>query len=154
MGILPIKNFAMSIPNLKLNHLGRKVVRIRELKGIKQETLAGKMGVSQQTISRLEQSEEIEEEKLKQIADALGVSVEAIENFNEEAAINIISSSFNDNATGSFINYNCTLAFNPIEKLLELVEENKKLYERLINEKDLLLKVKDSMIEMFKQQKA
>jgi len=30
------------------------------------------------------------------------------------------------------LNFNCT--FNPIEKLIESYEENKKLYERLIEE--------------------
>ncbi len=42
--------------------------------------------------------------------------VEAIKNFSEEAAINIISSTLHDNA-GS-INYNPT--FNPIDKIVEL----------------------------------
>ncbi|MDR3697699.1 helix-turn-helix transcriptional regulator [Mucilaginibacter sp.] len=49
-------------------HIGRKIGRIRELKGIKQEVLAAELGVSQQSISRIEQSETIEDDKLKQIA--------------------------------------------------------------------------------------
>jgi len=42
-------------------------------------------------------------------------------------------------------NNNCTLNFNPMDKLLEVIEENKKLYERLLQaerEKIELLKVK------------
>lgn len=41
------------------------------------------------------------------------------------------------------MNYQCT--FNPIEKLMEIIEENKKLYERLLaseREKIELLKNK------------
>lgn len=57
----------------------------------------------------------------------LNVTPEAIQRFNEEAAINIISSNLYDNS-GS-VNYN----FNPIDKLIEVYEENKKLYEQLLN---------------------
>ena len=112
------------------NHIGRKITRIRELRGIKQETFAVELGISQQTVSRLEQSEEIEDDMLEKIAKILGVTPEAIKNFSEEAVINIISSTLHDNA-GS-VNYNCTLTFNPIDKWLEVIDENKKLYERLL----------------------
>lgn len=124
-------------------HIGRKIGRIRELRGIKQEFLASELGISQQSISRIEQSETVEEDKLQQIAQVLGVTVEAIKNFSEEAVINIISSTLHDNA-GS-VNNNCTLNFNPMDKLLEVIEENKKLYERLLQterEKVELLKGK------------
>lgn len=71
-------------------HLGRKISRIRELKGMKQETLASVMGVSQQAISKLEQSEHVDDDRLEEVSKALGVSAEAIKNFDEEAAINVI----------------------------------------------------------------
>lgn len=100
-------------------HLGRKISRIRELRGIKQETLANELGVSQQSISKLEQSEHIDDERLEVIAKALGVSAEAIKNFDEEKAVNYFNS-FNDHSTGAFNNFNCT--FNPIEKVVELYE--------------------------------
>ena len=124
-------------------HIGRKISKIRELKGMKQETLATLMGVSQQAISKIEQSADVEDLALEKIAQALGVTADAIKNFSEEAVINIISSTLHDNA-GS-INNNCTLTFNPIEKWLEVIEENKKLYERLLaseREKIELLKGK------------
>jgi transcriptional regulator with XRE-family HTH domain len=124
-------------------HIGRKISRIRELRGMKQEALASLMGVSQQSISKIEQSAEVEDLALEKIAQALGVTAEAIKNFSEEAVINIISSTLHDNA-GS-VNNNCTLTFNPIDKWLEVIEENKKLYERLLaseREKVELLKNK------------
>jgi transcriptional regulator with XRE-family HTH domain len=111
-------------------HIGRKIGRIRELRGIKQEVLAAELGVSQSAVSLIERSETIDEEKLQQVAQVLGVTAEAIKNFSEEAVINIISSTLHDNA-GS-VNNNCTLNFNPMDKLLEVIEENKKLYERLL----------------------
>ena len=112
----------------KSNHIGRKISRIRELRGMKQEALAAELGISQQSVSHLEQSETVEEEKLEQVAKAFGVSKEAIKNFNEEAVFNIIGNSYHDQS--SSLNYNCT--FNPLEKLIQAYDENKKLYERLL----------------------
>ena len=111
-------------------HIGRKIGRIREIRSIKQDHLAIELGVSQQTISKIEQSEEVDDALLEKIAKVLGVSAEAIKNFSEEAMINIISSTLHDNA-GS-INNNCTLNFNPLDKLLEVLDANKELYERLL----------------------
>lgn len=118
------------------NHIGRKISRIRELRNMKQEALAQALGTSQQTISILENSETIEDEKLAEVAKALGVTIEAIKNFSEENVINYFNS-FHDNVvtTGSIFATNCT--FNPLDKVVELFEENKSLYERLLQaEKD------------------
>ena len=67
----------------KTGHIGRKISKIRELRGMKQEALAIAMGVSQQTISNIENSEEVEDKTLQRIAEALEVSVEGIKNFSE-----------------------------------------------------------------------
>lgn len=109
-------------------HEGRNVKRIREILGIKQDDLAIRMGLTQQAVSQLEAKESIDREILEKVSKALGISVDAIKRFNEEMAINIFSNTFNDHAVN--MNYQCT--FNPIEKWMEVVEENKKLYERLL----------------------
>ena len=113
------------------SHIGRKIGRIRELRGMKQETLAEELGISQQAVSKIEQSETIEDDKLEKIAKVLGVSKEGIENFSDENVFNNINN-FNDNSInhGPLNNYYCT--FNPLDKLIESQEENKKLYERLL----------------------
>jgi transcriptional regulator with XRE-family HTH domain len=117
----------------KPKHIGRNISRIRELRGMKQEALALAIGVSQQTISNIENSETVEEEKLLEIAKALEVNTEVIKNFSEEAVFNIIGNTYHDNS--SSINYACT--FNPIDKLVEIFEENKELYKALLQaEKD------------------
>lgn len=119
----------------KPNHIGRKISRIRELRDMKQEALAQALGTNQQAVSIIENSENVDEEKLAQIAKALGVSVEAIKNFSDESVINFFNT-FTDNAFSNsqgtnFGGHNaCT--FNPLDKLIESVEENKKLYERLL----------------------
>ncbi|WP_342089381.1 helix-turn-helix domain-containing protein [Dyadobacter sp. OTU695] len=115
----------------KPSHLGHKIGRIRELRGLKQETLAYELNVSQQTVSKIEQSETVDEQMLEQIASILGVSAEGIKNFSEEAVFNYFNN-FNDNSVnhGPFNNNQCT--FNPLDKLVELFEEHKRLYERLL----------------------
>jgi len=103
-------------------HIGRKISRIREIRGIKQEFLAGELGVSQQTISKIEQSEEVEDSMLEKIANVLGVSADAIKNFSEEVLIFHIQN-MNDNSTAYSYNYQCH--YNPLDKVVEL-------YERLL----------------------
>jgi transcriptional regulator with XRE-family HTH domain len=113
---------------IKPRHIGRNISRIRELKNMKQEALAFAIGVSQQTISNIEGSESVDEEKLNAIAEALGIPAEVIRNFSEEAVFNIIGNTYQDNA--SSVNHGCT--FNPLDKLLEAFDKNEKLYERLV----------------------
>ncbi|MCD0474406.1 helix-turn-helix domain-containing protein [Flavobacterium sp. EDS] len=119
-------------------HIGRKISRIRELKDMKQEALAQALGTNQQAISVLENSENIDEEKLKEVAKALGVSVEAIKNFTEENVINYFNNIYDNEINGSIVapqSSHCN--FNPLDKLMEVYEEKEKLYERLLqSEKD------------------
>ncbi len=72
----------------KPKHIGRNISRIRELRGMKQEALAFAIGMSQQSVSSIESSENVDEEKLNAIAEALGVSAEAIKNYSDDAVIN------------------------------------------------------------------
>jgi transcriptional regulator with XRE-family HTH domain len=118
----------------KPKHIGRNISRIRELRGMKQEALAIAIGVSQQSVSNIEGSENVDDEKLNAIAEVLGVSAEAIKNYNDETVLNNIQNNYegaviNSGPTAS-VNHNCT--FNPLDKLIEAYEENKKLYERLL----------------------
>lgn len=117
----------------KPKHIGRNISRIRELKDMKQEALAQALGMSQQAVSVIENSETVDEQKLIEVAKALEVSVEAIKNFSEEAVFNYFNT-FNDTVSNSSFgqgannNYDCT--FNPLDKVVEL-------YERLVQaEKD------------------
>ncbi|OQP63354.1 transcriptional regulator [Niastella vici] len=111
-------------------HQGRAVKRIREILQVKQETLASELGISQQSVSLLESKETIDPETLEQIAKTLKVPVEAIKSFNEEAAVNIIANTFQDESVAYAYNYKCT--FNPLDKYIETVEKNEKLYEALL----------------------
>ncbi|MDN3673265.1 helix-turn-helix transcriptional regulator [Flavobacterium branchiarum] len=119
---------------IKPNHIGRKISRIRELKDMKQEALAQAMGTNQQAVSIIENSEVVDEAKLIEVAKALGVSVDAIKNFSDEAVFNYFNS-FYDNSQGTVGNHHCT--FNPLDKLMESHAQQILLFERLVQaEKD------------------
>ena len=123
--------------------------------GIKQEALAYELGDdwNQKKVSVLEQKETIDLAILKDVAAALKLPVEAFQNFDEEQAINIISNTFtsNDTSTLNAINPNCTFNINPVEKWLETIEENKRLYERWLKEKEDTIKMLEAIIENTKR---
>jgi transcriptional regulator with XRE-family HTH domain len=125
----------------KTIHQGRNVKRFREMLGIKQEGLAYMLGDdwNQKKISALEQKDMIDDLLLEQVAKLLKVPADAIKNFDEEAAINVIGNSYHDNSTSN-VNYHCT--FNPIDKIVELYDalvksekEKNELLQKLLNEK-------------------
>jgi len=114
-------------------HEGKNVKRIREIMGIKQDRLAHELGISQQTISQLEQKEVLDPETLNKIAAVLKVPVEAIKNFDEEKAIYNIQNNY-DSSTSN-VNYQ----FNSVDKIVELYEaliksekEKVELLERIL----------------------
>ncbi|MDR6761069.1 transcriptional regulator with XRE-family HTH domain [Flavobacterium sp. 2755] len=128
----------------KQNHIGRKISRIRELKDMKQEALAQALGTNQQSISAMENSETIDDQKLAEVAKALGVSVEAIKNFTEENMINYFNS-FYDNSTSTGINgmFNPThCTFNPLDKVIELYERMLQAEKEKVEYLEKLLKDK------------
>ncbi|AQX05280.1 transcriptional regulator [Elizabethkingia meningoseptica] len=125
-------------PHRKI-HQGRNVKRFREMLGIKQDALAYELGEdwNQKKISLLEQKETIETSILQQISAVLKIPVEAIENFDEEQAVNIIANTItnNDNAVMHSLYIN-NANINPVEKIIQLHEEKIALYERMLKEKD------------------
>lgn len=123
-------------------HEGRNIKRFREMLGIKQENLALELGEdwTQSKVSHLETKDTVDPAILEQVARVLKVPVEAIKNFDEEAAINIVANTVNnhDNATGnSLFMYYPT--FNPIDKIVQLYDEKIELYERMLKEKNEVL---------------
>ncbi|UKJ06240.1 helix-turn-helix domain-containing protein [Solitalea lacus] len=98
------------------SHIGRKISRIRELRGMKQEAMAAELGVSQQAFSKIEQSETIENDILEKVAKILGVTPEGIKNFSEEAIFQIINNTFTDSSSNNN-NYLCSI--NPLDKVIE-----------------------------------
>lgn len=131
----------MDKPTLMIHH-GKNLKRIREMLGVKQEFLATSMGLSQQAISQLEQKETLDDTILEKVSKVLRVSEDAIRNLTEEAAINIISTTFNSHDNSTSIAHKSSLTFNPVEKIVELYErmlqierEKNELLQKLLEEK-------------------
>ncbi|WP_073850536.1 helix-turn-helix domain-containing protein [Pontibacter flavimaris] len=106
-------------------HLGRKVQRVREIIGMKQMALADVTGMSQQNISKLEQSESMPEETLEKLAKGLGVTADFIKSFDEEKAVYNIQTNMTFNDQAGNVNYqlNQNTIHNPIEQVAELFEK-------------------------------
>ena len=122
-------------------HYGRNIKRLREMLGVKQETIAIELNMTQQAVSDLEKRCEINDEILEKISKVLNIPTDAIKNFSDEVAITIIANTFSDvfNENSSFISYQPT--FNPISKVVELYERMLKiekekiiLLEKIIND--------------------
>jgi transcriptional regulator with XRE-family HTH domain len=128
-------------------HQGRNIKRFREMLGIKQESLAYELGGdwSQKKISLLEQKETVEEGILAQVSEILRIPVEAIRNFDEEQAVNLISCNFSDHAM--FNNRIENLNYYPIDKIIQLHEEKIALYERMLKEKDEMMVRLERLLE-------
>lgn len=125
-------------------HEGSNVRRFREMNGLNQEGLAGKMGDdwTQRKISLLEQKDTIEPEILSEVAKALQVTPEAIQNFTDDAAKSIIN---------TFYDHSVYYNFNAIDKLVEVFEENKKLYERLLASEQARAQLLQDTVDLLKR---
>ena len=128
----------------KTIHQGRNIKRFREMLGLKQEALALELGDdwNQKKVSLLEAKEEIEPQLLEQVAKVLKVPREAIENFDEEAALTFIGNTFNNHDNSATVNgyiVNYTPSFNPIDKMVEL-------YERMLKDKTDMIERLEQML--------
>mgnify|MGYP000987349740 CR=1 FL=1 len=82
--------------------LGHKIKKVRELKNLTQEHVAGKLGMTQSAYSKIETEEtDITVKRLERIADLLGMLPEELIGFNESMVFNL---SNNKKASGLVIN--------------------------------------------------
>jgi transcriptional regulator with XRE-family HTH domain len=109
---------------VKNRNIGRKIAKIRSFKGIKQEALALALGITQQAVSQLENEENISDERLKKVAEALGVTPEIIRGFDEDRIFFYINNLYNHDGSTGVVHGN-QKNYNPIEKVVEI-------YERLL----------------------
>lgn len=99
-------------------HIGEKIRKIRVLKGLSQEYLANQIGVSQNSLSKIELGEtKISEKRLHQISIVLELHPNEIINFNEALIFK------NDNS----------------------ISENVKLTNRINSHEELLLSYKEQI---------
>lgn len=121
-------------------NIGENIKQIRELKGLSQANMATELGVTQKTYSNLENSgNNISYERIIKIAEILDISVSKILHLNTEMILN------NNNQSGGLSQLNNAQTNNYIN------DEQAKLYERIIEQKDKLLEEKDKIIELLKK---
>lgn len=129
-------------------HLGEKIKRFREMLGVKQDALAIELGDdwNQKKVSMLEAKAEIDPALLEQVAKALKVPKEAIENFDTEKVVNIFSNNYTyDNSSLNGIKNE--FANNAVDKILELHKEKEALFERMLKEKDEMIARLERLME-------
>ncbi|MEA5403012.1 helix-turn-helix transcriptional regulator [Arcicella sp. DC2W] len=103
------------------NHLGRKIERIRSLRGMTQSQLGEKLGgISKQAVSKIEQSENLDDERLTEIANALGVVPDGLKKYNEESIL-YCTANFYEGSHSVNTNIN-TIINEPVDKIIELYE--------------------------------
>lgn len=128
-------------------HQGANVRRLRNIMGVKQSSLAEKLGTTQQKVSRIESQRVIEKDTLLQIANILHVSPKIIEELDENPLSIVIENnhfeggSYNtgiDNSgEGNYYN-----TIHPLDKIMELNKQSTDLFERMLaveKEKSALL---------------
>jgi transcriptional regulator with XRE-family HTH domain len=130
-------------------HEGRNLKRFREMLGIKQDALAYDLGEdwNQQRVSLLEQKEKIDASILSQVAAILKIPAEAIQNFDEEMAVNIISNTFNSHDQSQNGIIYSTINQHPLDKIIQYHEEKIALYERMLKEKEDMIMRLEKLIE-------
>ncbi|MDR2921629.1 MAG: helix-turn-helix domain-containing protein [Tannerella sp.] len=115
-------------------HLGLNVRHLREMLCIKQQTLADKMGISQQTISNIENKAYLDKKTLEKIALALEIPVALIENLNLDEVIYNIQNNYDaENAFQMKSQNNNTT--NSLDILKYTIQQHQKLYEKRITVK-------------------
>lgn len=107
-------------------HVGHNITRFRHLRGLKQETLADMIGVTQQTMSHHEQQKVVNPDVLRRIATALNVPQDVLQNLEDDNTTFIIeNNTFGDNdniGMGAHIEQDKQNVYNPMDKIIELME--------------------------------
>jgi transcriptional regulator with XRE-family HTH domain len=117
--------------------LGYKIRRVREFKNLSQQYVADKLSVSQSTYSDMENGKiTVSDEKLAMIANVLDVSVDVINEYNDQVV-------FNSCTQSGYINTN---NINPIDKIEEIYKQLIEVHEKRITELLAVIEAKDKLI--------
>jgi transcriptional regulator with XRE-family HTH domain len=117
--------------------LGYKIRRVREFRNLSQQYVADKLSVSQSTYSDMENGKiAVSEEKLAIIANVLDVSVDVINEYNDQVV-------FNSCTQSGYINTN---NINPIDKIEEVYKQILEVHEKRITDLLAVIEAKDKLI--------
>ena len=121
----------------KYQKIGENLRKIREIKGIKQESIAKQLGITTNGYGKIERGEtSLNIKRLEEIAEILGVNALDVMQFDENIIFNINSMS-NSAPNGTVNNYSLSneerqFLSEQIKSLTELVEKQNKLIEFLM----------------------
>ena len=128
-------------------HVGRNIKRYREMAGIKQQSMATDLGDgwNQKMIAQLEEKEEIADDILEKVAKILNIPMETLKNHEPaNGSLNIHNNTYEQ--SDHFVTYGNGTTNNQtndltetLAKIIEMHEENKVLYERIIKEKEEMI---------------
>ena len=126
-------------------NIGDKIRKVRELKGFKQEYVAGKLGLSVTAYGNIERNDSsLSFERLEEIADVLEVAVQDILNIPEQLNIHTISNSnnvgfnhtFNDNRVCPEGEAEALrLAINNLQKEVEYLRQQNLQFMEILKQK-------------------
>ena len=126
-------------------HLGNNIAKLRGFRRIPQKEMASKLKISQQDYSKLEQKEQIDDDLLQLIADALDFPVEVIKHLDSNTSA--LSVNQQGGNTGSIF-----YQYPPdSEGVVQLYEKLLQEKENLLKAKDEIIQQKDELIQMYKQ---
>jgi transcriptional regulator with XRE-family HTH domain len=125
--------------NMGTIHLGRKIERVRHLRGMSQAELGNLLGITKQAVSKMEQTENFDDGRLEEIASALGVTVEGLKKYNEEAVLYNMHNTYENCHATTSANTIHTVNNFPVDKIIELfenlLEKEREKFETLKNRK-------------------
>jgi len=104
-------------------HLGRNIRRVRELLNVKQQTQADLLSVSQQTVSKIEQTQYMSNSVIDRIAKALAVEAGVILYYDDARIINYLRAK--DAVTHCYLT---------LQNQVEFLRKTIKLFDKLIEE--------------------
>lgn len=127
----------METENIKTKNVnqGANVRKLRQIMGMKQDTMAELLNTNQQTVSRIEQKKILDEDTIAQIANILHVSPKIIQELEENAnSIVIENNTFQAGSSnvGVVESQRDNIVNHPIDKIMELSKEHASLYERML----------------------
>ena len=118
-------------------HQGHNIKRLRKILGVKKDTIAIELNITQQAVSDLEKQAQISDDMLEKIAGFLKIPADAIKNFNDERTFNVIANTFNSSAIHCHqptINQMDEF-IEMLQRLLKAEQEKTVLLEKILAEK-------------------
>lgn len=112
-----MSTFVSNPPNI-----GKKIERVRSLRGLSQSELGELLGgISKQAVSKMEQTDTMDEDRIKDVAKALGVTAEGLKKFSEESVL-YCTANFFEGSHSVNTNIN-TIVNEPVDKVIEIYEK-------------------------------